>query len=32
VELKLNGYPGLKVTARSGYWVDDEAVKEAEKK
>jgi VWFA-related protein len=24
VELKLNGYPGLKLTARSGYWVDDE--------
>jgi len=27
VELKLKGYSGLSVTARSGYWVDDEAVK-----
>ncbi len=24
VDLKLNGYPGLRLTARSGYWVDDE--------
>jgi hypothetical protein len=32
VELKLKDYPGLRVTARSGYWVDDEAVKVAVKK
>jgi hypothetical protein len=27
VELKLKGYSGLSVTARSGYWVDVDAVK-----
>jgi VWFA-related protein len=32
VELKLKDHPGLRVTARSGYWVDDEAVKVAVKK
>jgi hypothetical protein len=24
IELKLKGYPGLQLTARSGYWVDGE--------
>jgi hypothetical protein len=26
VELRLKDYPGLRVTARSGYWADSDAV------
>jgi VWFA-related protein len=30
VELKLNGYPRLRLTARSGYWVDGESREQGE--